>query len=91
MNRNERNDLAELDTTGIELICSKCNARLGRIVDNTYLVIDNTRFWHTVFFTCKCGKKINFRPDEPKDLHSDKGVSHEILIALGKDKKTRGH
>jgi RNase P subunit RPR2 len=91
MNRKERNDLAELDLIGVDLYCSKCKARLGRIVDNTYLVIENTRFWHTVSFMCKCGKKINFRPDEPKDLHSDKGVTHQILLALGKDKKIREH
>ncbi len=91
MNRKERNDLAALDMIGIELFCSKCGVRLGRIVDNTYLVIENTRFWHTVFFTCKCGKPINFRPNEPKDLHSVKGAAQEILMALGKDRKAGGH
>jgi peptide methionine sulfoxide reductase MsrB len=91
MNRKERNDLAALDTTGIEIFCSKCGVRLGRVVDKTYLVIENTRFWHTVSFTCTCGKPIYFKPNEPKDLHSVKGVAQEILMALGKDRKVGGH
>jgi RNase P subunit RPR2 len=76
---------------GVDLCCKKCGAALGRVVDGVYLVIGNTRWWHAVNFTCRCGKPIRFKPIEPKDLHSDKGVAHEILIALGKDKKIRGH
>ena len=91
MNRKERNDLAALDTIGIEIFCPKCKARLGRIVDNTYLVIENTRFWEACRFTCRCGRGIRFKPIEPKDLHSHKGVAKEILEALGKDRKVRGH
>jgi hypothetical protein len=91
MNRNERNDLAGLDTIGVDLYCQKCGVRLGRVVDNTYLVIENTRFWEACRFTCRCGRGIRFKPNEPKDLRSHKGVAKEILAALGKDRKIRGH
>ncbi len=91
MNRKERNDLAALDTIGIDLFCQRCGVRLGRIVDNTYLVIENTRFWNKVSFTCKCGKPIHFKPIEPKDLHSHTGATKKILDDLGKDRKVRGH
>ncbi len=91
MNRNERNDLAALDTIGVDLYCQKCGVRLGRIVDNTYLVIENTRWWHATNVFCKCGKVIRFKPNEPKDLHSHTGATKKILDDLGKDRKVRGH
>ena len=90
MNRKERNDLAALDVVGIELFCPKCEARLGRVVDGVYLVIENVRFWHESKFTCKCGKPIRFKPDEPKDLHTLKDAQG-ILNGLGRDRKLRGN
>jgi DNA-directed RNA polymerase subunit N (RpoN/RPB10) len=91
MNRKERNDLAALDTIGIDLFCQRCGVRIGRVVDGVYLVIENTRFWEACRFTCRCGRSIRFKPIEPKDLHSHTGATKKILDDLGKDRKVRGH
>ncbi len=91
MNRNERNDLAALDTIGVDLYCQKCKARLGRIVDNTYLVIENTRFWEACRFTCRCGRSIKFKPIEPNDITSLKGYTGEILAELGRNFRRKGN
>jgi transcription elongation factor Elf1 len=73
------------------IFCQKCGLQLAVCIDDVVLEIGNCRIWYDLNYTCRCGRRQTFRPNEPKDLSSLKGHSQEILTALGKDRKTRGH
>jgi hypothetical protein len=75
-----------------ELICNKCRKFVGVIdADGVVLTIGTANFYTEVRFSHDCGRAIRFKPIEPRDLHSFKGYTQELLINLGKDKKVRGN
>jgi hypothetical protein len=75
-----------------DLICKKCGLIVGKLdADAVVLTIGDNEFYQSVTFSHRCGRAIRFKPNEPKNLHSLKGVAQNILNALGKDRKVRGN
>ncbi len=72
------------------MICKKCGLVVGKLdADGVVLTIGESLFFNETRFSHSCGKVFKFKPIEPKDLHSLKGVAQDILNALGKDRKVR--
>jgi len=74
--------LDETEMTVKELRCTKCNARLGRIIDDVYLCIGDARFFCDVRFSCSCGKPIYFKT-RSFEITGFKSETKKILNELG--------
>ena len=74
----------EQELTSKGVYCSRCGAKFGNAVDNTYLEIGSARIWYEMRFTCaKCDKPKFWRPDESQSVSGFEGETKEVLNGLG--------
>jgi len=78
--------LQENGLVGRDLKCPKCGRTVARIVDDTYMIIGNARFYVSVRFSCKCHKPLQFRVKD-FDINGFEGDTKEILNGLGNNSK----
>ncbi len=66
------------------ILCVKCGLLLGVNVDRTYFQVGIVQLWHDTTFSCACGSRNRFRPNDRFSIKGLGGVTREVLINLGK-------
>jgi RNase P subunit RPR2 len=66
------------------VFCAKCGLVLGVNVDKTYFQVGNVQLWHDTTFSCECGSRNRFKPDDRFSIKGFSGETRQLLIKLGK-------
>jgi RNase P subunit RPR2 len=66
------------------ILCAKCGEILGVNVDRTYFQVGNIQLWHDTTFSCACGSRNRFRPNDRFSIKGFDAETRKVLLKLGK-------
>jgi hypothetical protein len=77
----------EVELRKNNIFCVKCGLLLGVNVDRTYFQAGNIQLWHDTAFSCVCGSRNQFKPNDRFSIKGFDAATKAVLLKLGKKGK----